>query len=137
MQKSARVSVILPVLSETGRLVELVARLRELLGADLFEIQIIVSPKSPAEALAACEEARGLFGNTHVSVQRRSPGVGFAYRDGIEEARGDLLLLMDTGAEFDVETLPLMLAKQHQPGADLVVGSRWMHGGIEGCPRRK
>jgi dolichol-phosphate mannosyltransferase len=133
-----RVSAILPAYSETGTLVALVARLRQLLGADLYEIRIIVSPKSPSETLAACEEARSLFGNTYVSVQKRSPGVGYAYCDGIDAATGELLLLMDTDGEFDAATVPLLLEKQRESGADLVVGSRWMRGGgVEGYPRLK
>jgi dolichol-phosphate mannosyltransferase len=135
---AARISAILPAFSETSTLVELAADLKRLLGDDLAEIRIILSPKSPPETRAACEEVRALFTEVHVAIQRQSPGVGYAYRDGIEEAHGDLLLLMDTDGEFDADTAPLMLAKQRETGADLVVGSRWIRGGgAEGYPRGK
>lgn len=134
----ARISAILPAFAETRSLVELAADLRRLLGDDLAELRIVISPKSPPETRAACEEVRALYPDVHVAVQRQSPGVGYAYRDGIEAARGDLLLLMDTDGEFDAATAPLMLAKLRETGADLVVGSRWTRrGGVEGYPRGK
>jgi dolichol-phosphate mannosyltransferase len=129
----ARISAILPAFRETETLVELVARLRDLLGSDLSEVRIIVSPKSPPETLAACERTRALFSPVHVFVQSRYPGVGYAYREGIALAEGDLLLLMDTDGEFDAETAPKLLAKWRETGADLVVGSRFAQGGgVEG-----
>jgi dolichol-phosphate mannosyltransferase len=135
---SARISAILPAFSETRSLVDLAADLKRLLGDHLAEMRIVISPKSPPETRAACEDVRALFPGVHVSVQRQSPGVGYAYRDGIDAAQGDLLLLMDTDGEFDVETAPLLLAKLRETGADLVVGSRWMReGGAEGYPRGK
>jgi dolichol-phosphate mannosyltransferase len=135
---SYRISAILPVFSETTTLVDLAQDLVRLLGPDLFEIRIMTSPKSPSETLDACGRAGALFPNTRVSAQRQNPGVGFAYRQGIEEAEGDLLLLMDTDGEFDAETAPRLLAKQRETGADLVVGSRWMRGGgVEGYPPLK
>lgn len=135
VDRSHRISAILPVFSETTTLVDLVEGVVRLLGSDLFEVRIMTSPKSPPATLEACGRAEALFPNTHVSAQRRSPGVGFAYRQGIEEAEGDLLLLMDTDGEFDVSTIPSLIAKQRETGADLVVGSRWMPGGgVEGYP---
>jgi len=130
-----RVSAILPAFRETGTLVELVGRLRDLLGPDLHEVRIVVSPKSPPETRAACETAKTLFSPVHVMVQSRFPGVGFAYREGIDAAEGDLLLLMDTDGEFDPVTVPLLLSKWRETGADLVVGSRFAKGGgVEGYP---
>jgi dolichol-phosphate mannosyltransferase len=130
-----RVSAILPAFAETGTIPELVSALVHLVGPELFEILLVVSPKSPSETLAACREAGNLFPNIHVSVQRRSPGVGFAYREGIEDAAGDVLLLMDTDGEFDVDTVPLLLAKLRETNADLVVGARFARGGgVEGYP---
>jgi dolichol-phosphate mannosyltransferase len=64
-----------------------------------------------------------------VGVQRKSPGVGFAFVQGVEEARGTLVLLMDSDGEMDPETVPGMLELLDRTGADLVVGSRWMKGG--------
>lgn len=131
----ARISAVLPAFRETETLVDLVGRLRDLLGPDLHEVRIVVSPKSPPETLAACEAAKALFSPVHVMVQSRYPGVGFAYRDGIHAAEGDVVLLMDTDGEFDPVTVPLLLSKWRETGADLVVGSRFAKGGgVEGYP---
>ncbi len=133
MPPPARISAVLPAFHETETLVELVGQLRDLLGPDLHEVRVVVSPKSPPETLAACERARALFSPLHVMVQRRFPGVGFAYREGIAAAEGDLLLLMDTDGEFDPETVPKLLGRWRETGADLVVGSRFAPGGgVEG-----
>ena len=124
------ISVVLPVFAETATVGEIVDRLRDILGPRLFEVLIVTSPRSPAETVAACEAVRAACPDiVRVSVQTRSPGVGFAFRDGVAAARGDWLLLMDSDGEMDPETVRDFLRVADGGGVDLVVGSRWMHGG--------
>jgi dolichol-phosphate mannosyltransferase len=133
-----RVSVVLPVFAEEQTVPQILDRLGELLGPALHEVRIVLSPRSPQATLRICEEAARSRARVHVGVQRQSPGVGFAFRQGIEEAEGDLILLMDSDGEMDVEDAPRMLRTLRERGADLVVGSRWMAGGgAEGYDRRK
>ena len=133
------VSVVLPVFAETATVREIVDRLRALLGPRLLEVLVVTSPRSPADAVAACEAVRAAHpGQVRVFAQRRSPGVGYAFREGLAETAGDLVLLMDSDGEMDPDTVRDFVRVLDQGGVDLVVGSRWMAGGgAEGYEPRK
>lgn len=136
---SDRVSIVLPAFAEEQTITDLVERMHVLLKDDLEEVLIVLSPKSPAKTVEICQAAsRAHPATVKVSVQKQTPGVGFAYREGIALARGALAVLIDSDGEMDVEDIPAMLAKQRSTGADLVVGSRWAKGGgAEGYERLK
>jgi dolichol-phosphate mannosyltransferase len=135
---SERVSVVLPVFAEERTVPEILDRLARLLGPSLHEVRIVLSPRSPAATVEICQAAARARAGVHVSVQRESPGVGYAFRQGIEEAQGDLILLMDSDGEMDVEDVPRLLSTLRDRKADLVVGSRWIPGGgAEGYDGRK
>jgi dolichol-phosphate mannosyltransferase len=138
LTRSERVSVILPVFAEDRTVPEILDRLAALLGPALHEVRVVLSPKSPLGTVMICRDAARARRGIHVSVQKQSPGVGFAFRQGIDEAKGDLLLLMDSDGEMDVEDVPRMLTTLRASGADMVVGSRWIEGGgAEGYDAKK
>jgi dolichol-phosphate mannosyltransferase len=122
-------SAVLPVFAEEETVPELVGRLHELVGDRLLEVLVVTSPRSPDRTLEVCREVASRFPRVRTMEQTRSPGVGFAFRDGIEAAAGDLILLMDSDGEMDVEDVPRLLARLESTGADMVVGSRWAKGG--------
>jgi dolichol-phosphate mannosyltransferase len=124
-----RLSVVLPAFAEEDSLHPLVGRLHELVGDELREILLILSPKSPAKTQEIAKQVAQRYSKVRVMVQKETPGVGCAFREGILEARGELLLLMDSDGEMDVETVPKLLRALDDSGADLVVGSRWAPGG--------
>lgn len=121
---------MLPVFAETVTVTEIVQQLKQMLGQRLLEILIITSPRSPQEAADVCQRLAAEHSDcVRVFVQTRSPGVGYAFRDGIDQSRGDLILLMDSDGEMDIATVPRLLAVLDRGEADLCVGSRWMRDG--------
>jgi dolichol-phosphate mannosyltransferase len=128
----------MPVFAEEDSVPELVERLEELIGGELEEILIVLSPRSPEATLKICHTVAAAHAKVKLLTQKQVPGVGFAFRDGIEAARGDWILLMDSDGEMDVEDVPRLITVLRERGADLVVGSRWMKGGgAEGYDARK
>jgi dolichol-phosphate mannosyltransferase len=124
-----KVSVVLPVFSETDT-VRLVADwLRENLGDRLLEILIIVSPRSSAESRAVCDGLAAEDERVRVFVQQQNPGVGHAFREGYARVRGDVVLSMDSDNEMELAAVPRMLDKLIEGNYGLVVGSRWLSGG--------
>ena len=66
-------------------------------------------------------------------MQRENPGAGLAVRQGIAEATGTHILLMDGDGEMDAATVPEMVRALADSGADMVLGSRFAKGGgVEG-----
>ena len=60
-------------------------------------------------------------------MRRGERGLASAIRLGIEEARGDLLVLMDSDGNHDPALIPLMVRCAEQ--FDVVIGSRYVLGG--------
>ena len=128
-----RLSAVLPVFAERDTVAEIARGLVELVGAELHEIILVVASRAPAETWDVCRAVEREIPLARVSEQRENPGLGLGVRQGIAEARGTHVLLMDSDGEMDVRTVPAMLAALKREGADMVVASRWMKGGgVEG-----
>jgi dolichol-phosphate mannosyltransferase len=124
-----RISVVLPVFSETDT-VRLIANwLRENLGERLLEILIVVSPRSSAKSRAVCDALAVEDERIRVFVQQNNPGVGHAFREGYARVRGNVVLSMDSDNEMELAAIPRMLDKLSEGNHGLVVSSRWLTGG--------
>jgi len=131
--RAIRLTVNLPIFAEREVITELLEGLHQLIPNSLHEIILLVAAKAPAETRRICEENAARFPICRISEQQDNPGLGMGVRQGIAEATGTHILLMDSDGEMDVHTVPLMLAKIEETGADMVVGSRWAKGGgVEG-----
>ena len=124
-----RLSVILPVYSEEEPLIHVVDNLENLLGEKLYEIILIVSPKSNKRSVAICKELTRTRNNVKFFYQKVNPGLGRAVREGLEHVTGTHVLMMDSDGEMSPQDVPKMIAKMEHTGCDMVIGSRWMKGG--------
>jgi len=124
-----RISVVMPVFSETDTVRALCQWLTRELGEHLLEVIIIISPRSSDASQAVCRELAEQDERIRVFVQQHDPGVGRAFREGYARAQGNPILSMDSDGEMAVATIPLMLAEMERGNHGLVIGSRWMKGG--------
>ena len=133
-EECVQLSVSTPVFAETYAVLrEVVDDIYRLVGEELHEVIMVISPAAPAETVEACARLEAQHDRLRVTEQRRSPGLGWAVRQGMGECTGSHILLIDSDGEMDVETVPLMLQALKRDKLDLVVASRWMEGGgIEG-----
>lgn len=123
------ISVILPVYSETDTIRAIVAWLREHLASRLKEIIIVLSPRSREESVMICRALSQEDPLIQLHVQERNPGLGYAVREGLERVQGNLVLMMDSDGEMEIETISRMLAAMAEGDCGLVVASRWIKGG--------
>lgn len=124
-----RLSVVLPVYSETDTVRAIADWLRTNLGEQLEEIVIVLSPRSQPASQEVCEALAGEDDRIRVHVQETNPGLGHAVREGLQLTRGNLVLLMDSDGEMENETVLRMLAEMANGNHGLVVASRWSKGG--------
>jgi dolichol-phosphate mannosyltransferase len=123
-----RVAVIIPTYNERENLDHIVARLRSAVpAADI----LVADDNSPdgtgdiAEKLALTDE------QVHVMHRPGKQGLGAAYLAGFGwalEHGYDAVVEMDADGSHDPAELPALLAALAD--ADLVVGSRWVRGGM-------
>ena len=124
-----RISVAMPVFSETGTLCTIVEWLRAELGPRLCEVIIVISPRSSQASKDVCQGLARSDSSILVFEQQENPGVGRAFREGYARVRGNVVLSMDSDGEMELETIPRMIAVMASSNVGLVVGSRWLPGG--------
>jgi dolichol-phosphate mannosyltransferase len=124
-----RISVVMPVFSETETVRIVVDWLRANLASRLHEIIIVISPRSSKDSYAVCEEMTRLDPRIQLIVQQVNPGVGNAFREGYARATGNVILSMDSDNEMELAAIPTMLDTLATKNYGVVIGSRWLPGG--------
>jgi glycosyltransferase involved in cell wall biosynthesis len=122
------VSIILPVIDETGSLRETVDILLAENRSDICEILIVACERTSPPALAVAGELmRDHADVVQVRFQER-PFLGGAMRDAFEWARGSHVLMMASDLETDPATVKKLIARA-KDGFDIVTATRWKRGG--------
>jgi dolichol-phosphate mannosyltransferase len=124
-----RISVVLPVYSETRTVREIVDWLCVHLEPWLFEVIVVISPRSSPESQDICRQLAEADARVKVFQQQENPGVGRAFREGYSRVQGNVVLSMDSDGEMELATIDRMIDEMAAGNFGLVVGSRWLRGG--------
>jgi len=120
------VSVLTPVYNEKNTLFQNISRIQKALASYNFEI-IIVDDNSPDGTGKIADALAQSFSNIVVLHRSSKQGLGTAYKEAFQMAKGDFIVSMDSDLSHDPEYLPDMLdLAQHY---DIVIGSRLCKGG--------
>jgi len=122
-----RALVILPTFNERENLPVVIEQLMRHDGVDV----LVVDDQSPDGTGAIADDlARTHAGRMEVMHRVERPGLGRSYIDGIRLALTrpvDVICQMDCDLSHDPEQLPSLIAGADR--ADVVIGSRYIHGG--------
>lgn len=122
------ISVVLPTYNEREGIAELID---EILGvcraAGLPAEVVVVDDDSPDGTAAHLEATYRQEPRVRVHVRRGERGLATAIRRGLELARGEVMVVMDSDGNHDPALLPLMVRLTED--FDLVIGSRYVLGG--------
>jgi dolichol-phosphate mannosyltransferase len=124
-----QLSIVVTVFSEVSSIRETVDIL---LGRDrgyIKEIILLVSPRASAESLAICRECVDRDPRVKILIQKNNPGIGWAYREGMEAATGNFVALMAADLETEPAAVDRMVDKILETGCDGVIANRWLPGG--------
>jgi dolichol-phosphate mannosyltransferase len=122
------ISIVLPTYDERDGIAELVAEILAVVRrAGLDAEVLVVDDDSPDGTAAHVEETFRGDATVRVHVRRGERGLASAIRCGLELARGELLLVMDSDGNHDPALLPLMARCAED--FDVVIGSRYVLGG--------
>ncbi len=124
-----KISVVLPVYSEEKSIIYVVKRLEELLKNKLYEIILVVAPRSHEKTIKICKILTKKNKKVKFYFQKENPGLGRGIREGLSYATGAHILMMDSDGEMSPDTVPLMIKKMEETDCDMVVGSRFAKGG--------
>src|SRR3954470_1637649 len=121
-------SVIVPCYNERATVAELLRRVREV---PIDKEIIVIDDRSTDGSRDAVANLAQQWPAIRHMLQDVNQGKGAAIRRGIEEARGDIVLIQDADLEYDPEEYPKLIQPILDGHADVVFGSRF-----EGYPRR-
>jgi dolichol-phosphate mannosyltransferase len=122
-----KVLVIIPTYNEADNVERIIERVRN----STPEVHILIADDNSPDGTGAIAD-RLAEADSHVKVlhRRGKEGLGAAYIAGFRwgmERGYDVLVEMDADGSHQPEELPRLLGAL--PGADLVIGSRWVPGG--------
>src|SRR5262249_13038399 len=128
LSHAAGVSVVLPTYNEREGIAELVAEILGVARRTGLEVEVlVVDDASPDGTAAHVETVFRADPAVRVHVRRGERGLASAIYRGIREARGDIVVVMDSDGNHDPVLLPLMVRCAED--FDVVIGSRYVLGG--------
>jgi dolichol-phosphate mannosyltransferase len=122
-----KASVILPTYNEAGNIVGLVEEILANFPPDVKPEILIVDDDSPDKTYEVAKKTFATNRSVRVILRTEDRGFAKSIRAGIEQATGDLVIVMDTDFTHDPVEIPRMLhvARVY----DIVSGSRFCAGG--------
>ncbi|MDR3674824.1 MAG: glycosyltransferase, partial [Acidobacteriota bacterium] len=97
-----KLSVVVTVFSETFSINETIEVLLARDRGYIQEILLLTSPRASEETFSICRQWEAREPRVKVVVQQNNPGIGWAYREGMQAAKGNYVALMAA----DLETEP-------------------------------
>lgn len=121
-----KLSIVIPCYNEQETIRELLRRVEHVRLPDSWEKEIIVvddgSHDNTREILQAYES------RIMVILQEKNKGKGSAVRLGLEEVRGDYVLIQDADLEYDPDEIPHLIRALEEGAGDVIYGSRNLGG---------
>ena len=119
------ISIILPTLNEVENITSIIKRIINL--SDDFLIEIIVVDDSSTDGTTTLVKKLSQKDNRIRLINRYGRnGLSSAIKDGILSASGDLIAVMDTDGQHQVESLYEAIDELLISNTDLIIGSRFL-----------
>ncbi len=126
---SIELSVVVTVYSETFSINETLKILLDRNRGYIQEILLLVSPRATQKTFSICRQWALWEPRVKVVVQQNNPGIGWAYREGMQAATGNYVALMAADLETEPAAVDRMVKKVEETGCDEVIANRWLPGG--------
>jgi dolichol-phosphate mannosyltransferase len=124
-----QLSIVVTVFSETFSIRETVDILISRDRGYIEEIILLVSPRASRESREICRQCADGDPRVKILIQKNNPGIGWAYREGMQAASGNFVALMAADLETEPAAVDRMVDKILETGCDGVVANRWLPGG--------
>jgi dolichol-phosphate mannosyltransferase len=135
-------SVIIPTYNESENIARILDGIRKSLPDGLSAEIIVVDDNSPDGTADIVSDAASRVDakNMDIKVLRRpqKQGLSSAIMAGVHASEGEIILVMDGDFSHPPQTIPHMVEELREGDCDIVVASRYIHGGsIIGWPFKR
>ncbi len=120
-------SIILPTYNEEGNIVELITTISNVLNGEKIDHEVIVVDDDSPDGTAGVVRNNFDSNKVRLFVRKGDRGLATAIRYGIEQSRGDTVVIMDTDFNHDPYVIPQLI--EFLKYYDIVIGSRFVFGG--------
>ena len=140
--RARSLSIVIPTYNESKNIVKILDSLRAAITQEMNAEIIVVDDNSPdgtsdtVEAYAKNSQSHCY--SIHVIRRKNKRGLSSAIVDGIEKAKGDAVVVMDSDLSHPPQTIPHMIDELQNSDCDIVVASRYVKGGsVSGWPFKR
>jgi len=132
-KNKSTVSIILPTYNESQNIIQILKSIEENLPKNLLAQTIIVDDNSPDGTGKIVDDYLHLkkIANNTIDVIHRTTksGLASAILKGIQNAKGDIIVVMDSDFSHPPQIIPKMLDSLKKYHSDIVIASRYVTGG--------
>jgi len=133
-QNNPQISIILPTYNESQNIISILKLIRDSIPKGISTETIVVDDNSPDGTGKIVEdyisEIKKIAENTIDIIHRKAKnGLSSAILNGIQNAKGETIVVMDSDFSHPPQILPKMIEAFKQYQCDLVVASRYITGG--------
>ncbi len=129
MNPTPLLSILVPIYNEEAQLASV---LEHLMAAPCPIVRewILIDDCSTDGSLAIAKGLQEKY-SLRIVEQKKNQGKGAAVIRGIQEAKGDLIMVQDADFEYDPKEIPKLLEPLLNNQADVVYGSRFKHNTLQ------
>ncbi len=141
--KGAQVSIIIPTYNESQNILKVLKSIGDFLPKNILAEAIVVDDNSPDGTGKIVEnylkEFKKVTGYTIDVIHRTAKkGLSSAILNGIQHAKGETIVVMDSDFSHPPQIIPRMIDALRKYRCDIVVASRYVKGGkITGWPLKR
>lgn len=133
-KKHTQVSIIIPTYNESQNIIQILRSIGENLPKNTSTEAIVIDDNSPDGTGTMVEDylnnVKRIAGYTIDIIHRTTKkGLGSAVLKGIQYAKGETIVVMDSDFSHPPQIIPKMVEMLRKSHCDIVVASRYMQGG--------
>lgn len=127
--------MIVPTYNERENVGELISRVNSACSQHNMPVEMVIVDDNSPDGTGDAAEAMGKQYNVKVLRRAGKLGLSSAVLEGFKAASGEILVVMDADLSHPPEKVPELVKKIESGEAEMVVGSRYTHGGaVENWP---
>ncbi len=134
LEKPNQISIIIPTYNESQNIINILKSIKENLPKNIISQTIVVDDNSPDGTGKIVEDyLKNLKKMTDYTIEiihrKAKDGLGSAIMKGIQQAKGDMIVVMDSDFSHPPQIIPKLIESIKKYQYDIAVASRYIKGG--------